>query len=50
MGTAGTKGFRPALSGVNVENARKDETIRYKNGNNGNTNDNGHDNKDHQQI
>ena len=50
MGAACTKGFGSALSGADVENARKNETIRDKNGHNGHTNANGHNNKDHQQI
>lgn len=50
MGSTSTKGFGPAFFGANVENAREDETIRYKNGNNGHSNANGHNNKNHQQI
>lgn len=50
MGRTCTKGFRPAFFRTNVENAREDETIRYKNGNNGHSNANGHNNKNHQQI
>lgn len=50
MGSAGTKSFWPAFFGADVENAREDETVRYKNGNNGHSNANGHNNKNHQQI
>lgn len=50
MRSAGTKGFGPAFLGTNVENAREDEAIRYKNGNNGYSNANGYNNKNHQQI
>ena len=48
MGTAGTKGFGSTLRRVNMENPRKNKTIRDKNGNNGHPNANGHNNKDHQ--
>ena len=50
MGAACTKGFGSALSGADMENARKNKTIRDKNGHNGHPNANGHNNKDYQQI
>ena len=50
MGAACTKGFGSALSGANMENARKNKTIRDKNGHSGHTNANDHNNKDGQQI
>lgn len=50
MGTAGTEGFGSALSRTNMENTRKNETIRDENGHNGHPNADGHNNKDHQQI
>lgn len=50
MGSARTKGFGPAFFGTDVENAREDEAIRYKNCNNGHYNANGHNNENNQQI